>query len=286
MDISLAVRKFIELEIERDLEEIHPEQSLIRELKLDNADLFSLVLDLEEGFGIEIPDEIVDRFRTVKDIIGYIEEVPKEANWQDRAKEFIISYDQVTHKQMKEILRGFDIIVGRYYWTYNWKYKKFREKLEDCILHLFYDPRRFYYRTYSPSEHELRRTFDQKLEEIKRRPYEQRYTGLFGSPGSYEEAFILKAESYSKKIVKKILKRKVPLKSIIPEIERATLHLWYAYGKYLRKDFRDMMKEQLDLIREEIRNNKYISGWDEDLTDELVKVISRPLAKLPSESAE
>ena len=108
---------------------------------------------------------------------------------------------------------------------------------------------------------------------------EERYTGLFGSPGSYEEAFILRAEGYSNPIPKKILKRRVPLKSIIPEIERTASRLWYAYGRYLHKDFDDMMKEQLDLIREKIRNNKYIPGWDEDLTEELLTVIKRELHK-------
>jgi len=286
MDISLLVRRLIGLELERHLEDIGSEQSLIKELKLDNADLFSLVLDIEEVFGMEIPNEIVDKFRTVKDIIDYIQQIPKEANWEDRAKEFIISYDQATRKQIKEVLRGFDIIVERYYWRANWKYKKFREKFWDCISRLYYNPRRFYYRTYSPGEEKLRRTFNQKLEEIKKRPYEQRYTGLCGYPGSYEEAFVLKAENYSKKLVKKILKRKVPLKSIIPEIESAALRLWYVYGQYLRKDFSDMMEEQLDLIREEIRKNKYIPGWDEDLTDELVIMIKRAVGKLPSQSAE
>lgn len=98
-----------------------------------------------------------------------------------------------------------------------------------------------------------------------------------GFPGSYEEAFVGKAESYSKPIVKKILKRKVRLKSIVSEIEQAALRFWYVYGKYLHKDFEDMLKEQLELIREEIRDNKYISGWDEDLTEELVRVIEQEL---------
>lgn len=277
MDISLLVRRLIGLEIERHLEDIGSEQSLIKDLRLDSASSLSLVLNLEEIFGIEIPDEIADKFKTVKDIIGYIEKVSEKANWQDKAKEFIISYDQASHKRVKEFMKGLDVIFEQHHWRANWKYKKFREKFWDCISRLYYNPRRFYYRTYSPGEEKLRRTFDQKLEEIKKKPYEERYTGLCGSPGSYEEAFILKAAIYSKKLVKKLLKRKVPLKSIIPEIETAAFRLWYVYGQYLRKDFNDILKEQLDLIREEIRNNKYIPGWDENLTKELVTVIKREI---------
>ena len=279
MDISLVVGKLIELETGRDLEEIWPEQSLIKELRLDNADLFSLVCNLEELFGIEIPNEIVDKFRIVKDIIDYIENIPKEANWPDKAKDFIVSYDEPSRRQTKEVLRGFDIIIEQYYWRHNWKYKKFREKLGDCIMRLFYNPRRFYYRSHSPQEEVIRRRFDRRLEEIKKRPNKERYTGLLSFPASYEEAFVKRAESYSKPIVKKILKRKEPFKSIIPEIERAAFRLWYAYGSYLHKGFSDMVKEQLDSIRRGIRNNKYISGWDEDLTEELVRVIKREVGR-------
>lgn len=275
MDVSLVVKKLIGFETGRDMEAIRPGQSLIRQLRMDNADLLSLVHNLEEVFGIEIPDEIVDKFRTVKDIINYIEDAPKEGNWQDKAKEFIISYNRISRSQMKEVLRGFDIIMEQYYWRCNWKYKKFRDKLKDCVLRLFYDPRRFYHRIHSPREDELRRSIDQRLEEIKKRRREERYTGLLSFPGSYEESFILRAEDYSRDLVKKILKRKASLKTIISQLERAAFRLWYSYGMYLHKDFDDMVKEQLDSIREEIRNNKYIPGWDEDLTEELVRHIEQ-----------
>jgi len=277
MDIYLIVMKLIALETGRDIKEIRPEQSLVKGLKLDNPGLFSLVYNLEEIFGIEIPNEIMDKFKTVRYIIDYIESIPKEPNWKERAKGFIISYNPLSHKQTKDVLKGLDIIMEQYYWRHNWRYKKFREKLQDCIMRLFYNPRRFYYKYYSPQEDALRRTFNQRLEEIKKRPKEKRYTGLLGFPGSYEEAFIEKAGSYSKKLVKKILKRKVSPKSIVPEIERAAFRLWYAHGLYLHKDLDEMMKEQLDLIREEITNNKYISGWDEDLTEELVGIIEEEL---------
>lgn len=43
-------------------------------LELDSLDSVELIMSAEEEFGIEIPDEDVMNFKTVNDIVNYIEE--------------------------------------------------------------------------------------------------------------------------------------------------------------------------------------------------------------------
>ena len=54
-------------------EEVQPEKSLKDDLKADSLDLFDLVTELEERYGIEIPTEDLDTLVTVQDVIDYIE---------------------------------------------------------------------------------------------------------------------------------------------------------------------------------------------------------------------
>jgi acyl carrier protein len=46
---------------------------LIDDLGVDSLDTVELVMELEEKFGIEIPDEDAEKALTVKDIVDYIE---------------------------------------------------------------------------------------------------------------------------------------------------------------------------------------------------------------------
>ena len=46
---------------------------LREDVGMDSLDEVELILSLEEGFGIEIPDEDAARYRTVQDIVDYIE---------------------------------------------------------------------------------------------------------------------------------------------------------------------------------------------------------------------
>ena len=47
---------------------------LKEDLELDSLDSVELIMSAEEEFGIEIPDEDVMNFKTVNDIVNYIEE--------------------------------------------------------------------------------------------------------------------------------------------------------------------------------------------------------------------
>ncbi len=53
--------------------EIQPESLLVEDLGLNSVSYFSIVFDLEEAFGIEIPDDAISGIRTVGDMVTYLE---------------------------------------------------------------------------------------------------------------------------------------------------------------------------------------------------------------------
>ncbi|MFI3209658.1 MAG: acyl carrier protein [Peptostreptococcaceae bacterium] len=58
---------------EDEIESITLETSLAEDLEADSLDAVEVVMALEDEFGIEIPDEEAQNFKTVSDICKYIE---------------------------------------------------------------------------------------------------------------------------------------------------------------------------------------------------------------------
>ena len=45
---------------------------------MDSVDLMEFIINLEEAFDIEIPDEDMDNFKTISDVVAYIHEKLKK----------------------------------------------------------------------------------------------------------------------------------------------------------------------------------------------------------------
>ena len=67
------VKQIIVEQLGVDESEVTPTASFIDDLGADPLDTVELVMALEEGFGMEIPDEDAEKITTVKDAINYIE---------------------------------------------------------------------------------------------------------------------------------------------------------------------------------------------------------------------
>jgi acyl carrier protein len=67
------VKQIIVEQLGVDESEVTPTASCIVDLGADSLDTVELVLAVEEGFGMEIPDEDAEKITTVKDAISYIE---------------------------------------------------------------------------------------------------------------------------------------------------------------------------------------------------------------------
>ena len=57
-----------------DESEITPESSFREDLEADSLDLVQLIMELEEQFGMEIPDEEAEKITTVEEAVDYVME--------------------------------------------------------------------------------------------------------------------------------------------------------------------------------------------------------------------
>ena len=58
-----------------DIEEnaITPDSPLVEDLGADSLDAIDIVMSVEDEFGIEVPDEIIEKIESVSDIITFVE---------------------------------------------------------------------------------------------------------------------------------------------------------------------------------------------------------------------
>jgi acyl carrier protein len=72
-DIKDKVTKIIIDKLGVTADQIKPEAKFVDDLGADSLDTVELVMELEEQFGIEIPDEEAEKIQTVGDAVKYIE---------------------------------------------------------------------------------------------------------------------------------------------------------------------------------------------------------------------
>lgn len=58
--------------------ELSPSLSLKNDVKADSVDAIEIIMELEDEFGIEIPDEEISKFSTLGDLEEYIEKALEE----------------------------------------------------------------------------------------------------------------------------------------------------------------------------------------------------------------
>ena len=66
------IRACISSQLNIDEEEIKMESSFINDLGADSLDIVELIMQLEEKYDIEFPDEDVEKIVTVGNIVEYI----------------------------------------------------------------------------------------------------------------------------------------------------------------------------------------------------------------------
>lgn len=72
-EIAKIVRDIIVEKLSVNPEEVKEESAFVEDLGADSLDTVELVMEFEEKFGLEIPDEDAEKIKTVKDAIDYIE---------------------------------------------------------------------------------------------------------------------------------------------------------------------------------------------------------------------
>lgn len=66
------IKRIVVDKLQVDEKQVTLEASFIEDLGADSLDTVELVMDLEEHFEIEIPDEDAEKLRTVNDAVEYV----------------------------------------------------------------------------------------------------------------------------------------------------------------------------------------------------------------------
>ena len=66
------IREIIADKLSVSEEEVNLESSFIDDLNADSLDIVELIMALEDELEMEIPDEDVEKFTTVGDVVSYI----------------------------------------------------------------------------------------------------------------------------------------------------------------------------------------------------------------------
>ena len=72
--IEQKVKEIIAQKLAVPIEQVLPESRLIEDLKVDSFGAVELMFEIEEAFGLNIPDSDLERVRSVQDIVGYVTE--------------------------------------------------------------------------------------------------------------------------------------------------------------------------------------------------------------------
>jgi acyl carrier protein len=79
--VASVAERVIEIVAEQlgvDKEKITPETSFVNDLGADSLDTVELVMELEEEFDINIPDDAAEKIQTVGQAIKFIEEAQNQ----------------------------------------------------------------------------------------------------------------------------------------------------------------------------------------------------------------
>ena len=67
------IREILEEELNIDPEDVNEDSDFRDDLGVDSLDLFELVMNLENEYGVEFPAEELESLRTVGDVIDFLE---------------------------------------------------------------------------------------------------------------------------------------------------------------------------------------------------------------------
>ncbi|MCM8821544.1 MAG: acyl carrier protein [Candidatus Omnitrophica bacterium] len=77
-EIEKKVKSIVMEKLQVEESAVIENASFVDDLGADSLDTVELVMDFEEKFGVEIPDEDAEKIRTVGDAIRYLEEKTKD----------------------------------------------------------------------------------------------------------------------------------------------------------------------------------------------------------------
>ena len=74
MDTFEKIRALLAEQLDIDPEKITPDSDIINDFGADSLDVIDMITTLSDEFGVEIPDEDIETFHTVGDVVNYLED--------------------------------------------------------------------------------------------------------------------------------------------------------------------------------------------------------------------
>jgi acyl carrier protein len=73
-EIELKVREILSKKFDVELDKISADSRLAEDLGVDSFGAVELMFELEEAFGLKIPDSDIEQVRKVSDVVAYLQE--------------------------------------------------------------------------------------------------------------------------------------------------------------------------------------------------------------------
>ena len=68
------IREIICDQLDLEEDKVTMDSDIMEDCEADSLDVVDLVMSIEDEFGLEVPDDQIENFRTVGDVVRYIEE--------------------------------------------------------------------------------------------------------------------------------------------------------------------------------------------------------------------
>ena len=74
MDTFERIRELLAEQLELEADQITMDSDIMEDFEADSLDVVDMIMALEDEYNIEIPDEDVELFHTVGDVVRYVED--------------------------------------------------------------------------------------------------------------------------------------------------------------------------------------------------------------------
>ena len=74
MDTSEKIRACLAEQLDIEPDEITMDSNILDDFGADSLDLVDLVMALEDEFEVEVPDDAIESFHTVGDVVRFVED--------------------------------------------------------------------------------------------------------------------------------------------------------------------------------------------------------------------
>ena len=68
------IREYLADQLDVDPDTITPDSDIVEDFGADSLDVVDMITTLSDEFGVDIPDEEIENFHTVGDVVQYVED--------------------------------------------------------------------------------------------------------------------------------------------------------------------------------------------------------------------